>query len=144
MNEHTALLLVDLQRDFINEDLLMPPVGVLVEQVKALLTHCRAAGIPVFHTRTLVNADGAGRMPHWQRNGDQRCVKGTPGAQPPEGLESLPGEIVYNKSFYSAFGNPSLDNDLRQAGIQTLLVAGLHTHACVQATVLRRRSQPAC
>jgi alpha-ketoglutaric semialdehyde dehydrogenase len=136
MSDGKALLLVDLQRDFLEEPALFPPVGVLVERVKKLLSGCRRAGIPVVHIRTIVRADGVGRMPHWLRNDDTRCTEGTPGADPQEGLEPLPGETIHIKSFYSAFGNPALDEYLRHAGVGTLLVAGVHTHSCVQATVL--------
>lgn len=131
-----ALLLIDLQIDFIKENFLTPPVNVLLGRVSALVAACRSAEIPVLHVRTIVSPDGSDRMPHWQRNNNNRCVEDTPGAQPPEGFEALPGEKVFKKIFYSAFSNPEIDKYLRHEGINTVLVAGVHTHSCVQATVL--------
>lgn len=138
MNMHagTALMLIDFQRDFIHGAHLLPPAGVLAQRVRLLLALCRASGIPVIHVRTIVRGDKTNRMPHWKANKDNRCAEGTPGAAPPEGLEALPDEAVYEKTFYSAFGNPALNDHLRHAGIETLLIAGVHTHACIQATVL--------
>ncbi len=136
MTARTALLLVDLQHDFLGDPRLTPPRRMLLDRVQILLAACRKEGFPVLHARTIVRADGTNRMPHWQRNQDSRCVEGTPGAMPPAGLDALAGESIYFKTFYSAFGNPDLDKDLRQAGIDTLLVAGVHTQSCIQATVL--------
>ena len=136
MNRRTALLLVDVQRDFLEAPGLFPPRLLLLERWNALIAGCRGQGISVFHARTVVRADGSNRMPHWQRNNDNRCVEGTAGALPPEGLETSADEAVYEKTFYSAFSNSRLDDDFRKSGIETLLIAGVHTQSCVQATVL--------
>jgi len=131
-----ALLLIDLQHDFIKKPLLTPPVNVLLGRVSALVAGCRSAGIPVLHVRTIVSVDGSDRMPHWRRKNDNRCVEDTPGAGPPEGFEALPDEKVFKKTYYSAFAHPELDKYLKAESIKTLLIAGVHTHSCVQATVL--------
>ncbi|MEO6422155.1 MAG: aldehyde dehydrogenase family protein [Candidatus Nitrotoga sp.] len=132
----TALLLVDMQQDFLQTQALQPDAGTLVARVALLLTRCRQVGILVFHVRTLVTQDGGNRMPHWRRNGDRRCIEGSSGAESPPALQALLSERVYAKPYFSAFGNPSLHEDLRQAGVKSVLVAGVHTHACVHATVL--------
>ncbi len=136
MNDATALLLIDLQRDFIEVPSLFPPAGVVVPKVVELLGNCRAAAMPVMHIRTIVAPDGSDRMPHWRRNDDRRCVAGSRGAEPPEGLEERPPEVVFTKRFHSAFDSAELHAALRDAGVGTVLVAGVHTHACVYATVL--------
>lgn len=136
MITETALLLVDMQQDFLQTQALQPDAVTLVARVALLLTRCRQVGIPVFHVRTLVAQDGGNRMPHWCRNGDRRCVEGSSGAEPPPALQALISERIYAKPFFSAFGNPRLHEDLRQAGVKSVLVAGVHTHACIHATVL--------
>lgn len=136
MSDGTVLLLVDLQQDFIDHAELFPPAQIFLFRMKALLSRCRKAGIRVIHVRTVVRDDGSNRMPHWIRNNDMRCAEGSQGAQPPEGFEALPDERVFEKNFYSAFANPHLDEFLRHENIKTLLITGVHTHSCVQATVL--------
>lgn len=136
MADGTALLLIDLQHDFVDHGQLFPPAHIFLSQMKMLLSCCRAAGIPVIHVRTIIRGDGSRRMPHWLRNNDRRCQEGTCGADPPEGLESFPHEQVFEKTFYSAFTNPGLNEFLRREGMKKLLIAGVHTHSCVHATVL--------
>jgi nicotinamidase-related amidase len=133
---HPALLLVDLQLDFLEPQDLQPPRAILLRSLAGLLGGCRKRDIPVLHVRTLVAADGHDRMPHWTRSGDARCVVGSRGAEAPAALRERTGEKVYPKQFYSAFGNVALETDLRAARIDTVLVCGVHTHACVQTTVL--------
>ena len=60
-----ALVLIDLQRDYLDRPGLVPAEGELLSRVAALLEGCRRAGVPVFHAMTLLRTDGANRMPHW-------------------------------------------------------------------------------
>lgn len=131
-----ALVLVDLQRDFLSRPGLVPPVEPLVGHIAALLGDWRRLGLPVFHVHTVIRPDGSDRMPHWKRDDHWECVAGTPGVLPPPPLVPLPGETVVNKPFFSGFGNPDLDAGLQAAGVDELVVAGIYLHGCVRSTVL--------
>jgi len=133
--EKTALLLVDLQADYLQQSGLQPAAPELLGAVAALLQTCRNLDIPVLHSRTLVAADGANAMPHRQ-TAPWRCGVGTLGAQAPAELVEQAHETVLQKNFFSAFANPRLQEILQQADIQHLIIVGLYTHACIQATVL--------
>ena len=131
-----ALLLVDLQHDFLSAPGLEPAARVVVANARRLLAAARAAGVPVVHAITSVDASGGDAMPHWRSQPRLRCVRGTPGhAEPPE-LAPAAGEATVSKAFFSAFSAPDLDRALAAAGADTLLVAGVHLHGCVRATVL--------
>ncbi len=54
----------------------------------------------------------------------------------PTGFRRSTPEPVVSKTFFSAFSSPALDGALAAAGADTLLVAGVHLHGCVRATVL--------
>jgi alpha-ketoglutaric semialdehyde dehydrogenase len=88
------------------------------------------------HVMTLVHADGSNRMPHWVRNNVWECIEGTPGVLPPKKLAPLPDEPLFAKPFFSAFDVPALQDALALAGVDTLILAGIYTHACVRATAM--------
>jgi acyl-CoA reductase-like NAD-dependent aldehyde dehydrogenase/nicotinamidase-related amidase len=133
-----ALLLVDLQLDFLNAAGLEPGSAIVVARVARLLEGARAAAIPVLHAVTTVEPDGGDRMPHWKARGTWRCVRGTPGHAPPPGLAPREGEAVVSKAFFSAFSTPGhgLERALAGAGADALVIAGVHLHGCVRATAL--------
>lgn len=131
-----ALLLVDVQQDFLARPGLEPAPAQLLPRLEQLLAACRAEGLPVLHVQTVVRADGSDAMPHWRALGRWPCVEGSAGARAPAGLEPLPGETVVAKQAFSGFASGALERALRAAGVQHLLVAGLYTHGCVRATVL--------
>ena len=128
------LLFVDFQSDFLGASGLEPPAGEVVRQAARLLAGARERGVPVVHAVTSVDRERDDRMPHWKALGRWRCVRGTPGhASPPE-LEPRAGEAVVSKTFFSAFSSPGLATAVSRA--DTLIVAGVHMHGCVRATVL--------
>ena len=69
----------------------------------------------------------------WTTSGD-RLVDGTPGAQVVDRLTPGSGEIVVDKTGYSAFHNTDLEARLRERGVRTLLFTGVTTYACVLAS----------
>ena len=134
MSRTTALLLVDCQEDYLARDGLQPPREVLVASISEVLDAARRQGWPIFHVRTRVSVDGADAMPH--RRDQPEAVEGTAGAQPPEQLREQGAEPVLHKRFFSAFDAEGLEEQLRASGAERLLLAGVHSHACIQATAL--------
>lgn len=131
-----ALLLIDLQFDFLARQGLIPAPDKLVSQVSRLLKGCRDLQIPVIHIHTQIRQDGSDRMPHWKQNNIWNCVEGTAGVLAPEPLRPGNDELLFTKQFFSAFGSASLDAALREHGADTVIVAGLYLHGCIRSTVL--------
>lgn len=129
-----ALVLVDLQNDYLNSPSLQPAAGELIARVAKLLDHCRTAAIPIIHVWTTVHREPDDRMPHWKRDGKWMCVDGTAGHASP--LPPWPSETVLHKTVFSAFANGTLDTVLRDRGIDTLWLAGVQLQSCVRATAL--------
>lgn len=132
----TALLLVDVQSDFLNRPGLEPDAPTLVARLAEFLGQARSRGWLIAHGRTQVRADGADAMPHWRKAGPLPCVAGTPGAAAPDALASQPGELIAIKRFFSAFEDPALLAGLRAAAVDRLVICGLYTHACVRQAAL--------
>lgn len=131
-----ALLLIDLQHDFLRARHLEPAAGSVVERAAALLQGCRALSVPVLHVWTTVRPENDQRMPHWKRAGRWECVEGTEGHAPPPALRPAQGEPIIHKTGFSPFCGEALERCLAELGVDALVLAGVHLHACVRATAL--------
>lgn len=129
-----ALILVDLQNDFLDRPGLYPERDDLTTQIGMLLTAFRAASLPVIHVRTVIAANGTDSMPHWRRKGMRQCVRDSAGSMPPSSLAATDTEEVVEKRYFSGFETGQLDALLRRRGVGTVVLAGLYTHGCIRAT----------
>ena len=132
----TALVLVDLQHDYLARPGLVPPASELVTHAACLLDGFRDLGLPVVHVHTRTRADGTDRMPHWRERGITACVEGTAGAETPSPLEPRAEELVATKQYYRGFADPAVEPWLRARDVERVVVAGIYTHACVRETAI--------
>ena len=150
----TALIVIDMQRDFLEPggfgETLGNDVGRLariIPGVVSLLRVARAAGMPIIHTRENHAPDLSDCPPAKRNRGDPSLrigdpgpmgrilVRGEPGADIVESVAALPGEIVLDKPGKGAFYATDLQNILQSRGITHLLFAGVTTEVCVQTTI---------
>lgn len=136
-----ALLVVDVQRDFLPGGSLAVPDGDgVVPVLNRYIGLVRREGLPVFASRDW----HAKRHCSFRAQGGQwpeHCVAGTPGAGFAPGLE-LPREATIiskatreESDAYSAFSGTDLARELRSRGVKRLLVGGLATDYCVLNSV---------
>jgi nicotinamidase-related amidase len=140
--ERTALLVIDMQNDFLLPDAPVPAPGGLdlVPAISALAAACRQAGYPVVFTQEMHRADMSDfgieldfEPPH--------CLEGTLGMEIVAGLEPRPGDVrVQRKRRYDAFLGTDLDLVLRNRDVENLLVTGVCTDICVISTVHHARN----
>lgn len=127
---NTALVLHDMQNDFIKESLSKPEMQAVVKRTRALIDLAHSLQMPVIYTR--VETDPAigfpsERAPYLQRPGST-CVKGTPGAEIINDLKPRSDDYVVTKVRSSAFYQTKLDTLLRVKGVWILVVAGGSTN----------------
>lgn len=127
---NTALVLHDMQNDFIKESLSRPEMQAIVKRTKALIDLARSLPIPVIYTK--VETDPAmtfpsERAPYLRRPGSI-CLKDTPGAEIISDLKPAPDDYVITKVRSSAFYQTKLDTLLRVKGVWILIVAGGSTN----------------
>lgn len=137
-----ALLLVDVQRDFLPGGSLAVPGGdAVVPVLNAWLRRFALARLPVFATRDWHPPQHCSFRPAggpWPVH----CVAGTPGAAFAPELALPADAVVVSKAqdpgqdAYSGFAGTPLAERLRAAGVRRLLVGGLATDYCVAHTVL--------
>lgn len=133
---NSALLLVDLQNDFLSAANLEPGRGEIIERTSALLESCRTRSIPVIHILTTVSRKDDERMPHWKAQNRWSCESGSAGHETPESLRPAIGETVMHKTRFSAFTIPDLEPHLRRLDISRIIIAGVYLHACVRQAAL--------
>jgi acyl-CoA reductase-like NAD-dependent aldehyde dehydrogenase/nicotinamidase-related amidase len=131
-----ALLLVDLQRDFLAASGLQPIEDILIARAATLLEACRRSRVPVIHIWTTIHHDKDHRLPHWKESRRWLCVAGTAGHQPPAKLQPLNGEAVVHKTGFNPFVNCQLDAALKRFNCDSVILAGLHSHACVRTAAV--------
>lgn len=138
----TAVLVIDMQRDFLDSGApVETPGGLdLIPRINRLTAAARSRGVPVIFTQEMHRADGSDfgielefEPPH--------CLEGTPGMELAGGLEVAPGDYrILNKRRYDAFLGTDLETLLRSLGVENLLVTGVCTDICVASTVQHARN----
>jgi len=141
IDKHTALVVVDVQKDFCPGGALAVREGdKVVPVLNKYIEKFRKAGAPIIFTRDWHPSshssfrDQGGPWP-------QHCIRNTQGAKfHPDLAKPRPEEIVSKADkkdeAYSFFQGTELAGKLRQRGIRRLLVGGLATDYCVKETVL--------
>jgi nicotinamidase-related amidase len=123
-NNTQALILVDLQNDYFpggkNELEGSPEAGFKAARVMAKF---RLLKLPLVHIQHLSTRPGATFF-----------IPGTTGAEIHETARPLPGEVIFQKHFPNSFRETPLLDHLHQLGITQLVIAGMMTHMCVDAT----------
>jgi nicotinamidase-related amidase len=149
-----ALVLIDMQRDFVEpggfgESLGndVRPLQAIVPACRAVLDAWRAAGATVVHTREAHRPDLSDCPPAKRNRGSPRVrigdpgpmgrilVAGEPGNQIVPALAPVPGEIVIDKPGKGAFYATPLQELLQGRGVTHLAFLGVTTEVCVQTSM---------
>ncbi len=120
-----ALVLIDIQNDYFTGGA-NPLVGSneAVDNAKNILKHFRDKGSPVIHIQHLANREGATFF-----------LPRTHGAEIHQALTPVGNEKVITKHFPNSFRETGLLDHLIALDIKELIVCGMMTHMCVDATV---------
>jgi len=121
----TALVVIDIQNDY------FPGGSMELEGAEAAgakageaLAKFRARKLPVIHVRHLSVRPGATFF-----------LPGTRGAEIHDSVKPASGETVVEKNFPNSFRNTPLEEILKGSGVKNLVMAGMMTHMCVDASV---------
>ena len=152
--ERTALVIIDMQRDFLEPGGFGETLGndvsrlqAAVKPLQAVLAAARAAGLLVIHTREGHRPDLSDAPPAKvergapsKRIGDKGpmgriLIRGEPGHDIVHELYPIDGEPVIDKPGKGAFYQTDLESMLRNCAIKNLIVCGVTTEVCVNTTV---------
>jgi nicotinamidase-related amidase len=151
---HTALVIIDMQHDFVDADGLFGTLGIdlsMYDRIRPrlveLLSAARERGVLVVHVQNTALPDRMSDSPaqirfnlkmHEQSRREGPALRytlpGTPGHEFVAELRPLPGEAVVRKYRSSGFWGTNLELLLRSNGIKTVVVGGCTTEGCVEST----------
>ena len=151
---HIALIIIDMQRDFLEPGGFGESLGndvsrlqAIVPTVQKLQSMFRAKGLTIIQTKEGHKADLSDCPPTKKVRGrgaltigdegpmGRILVLGEPGNDIVEALEPQPGEIVISKPGKGAFYRTNLEEILKEKQITHLIFTGVTTEVCVQSTM---------
>jgi nicotinamidase-related amidase len=152
--DHVALIVIDMQRDFIEKggfgDTLgndLAPVAAIVPTVAELIALFRKKGWPILHTRETHKADLSDCPPAKRLRGNPSLRIGDPGpmgrilirGEPGSGIVAecapIEGEMVVDKPGKGMFYATEVGDLLKARGIKQLVFSGVTTEVCVQTSM---------
>ena len=152
--DRTALIIIDMQRDFLEPGGFGETLGNDVSRLAAAVAPCRAVldaarkrGLLVIHTREGHRPDLSDAPPAKIERGHPNLrigapgpmgrilIRGEPGHDIIPALYPVAGEAVIDKPGKGAFYATDLGKLLADEGIDNLLVCGVTTEVCVNTTV---------
>jgi nicotinamidase-related amidase len=152
--EKTALVVIDMQRDFLEKGGFGDALGndvsrlqVIVPTLSRLFAAWRSRGLTMIHTQEGHKPDLSDCPPSKRLRGKSGLrigdagpmgrilVLGEPGNDFVPELKPMPGEIVLTKPGKGAFCGTDFEAILKARGITHLLVTGVTTEVCVQTTM---------
>jgi len=139
---NTALLVIDMERDFVDEGAVQetPGARALIPTVNRLTNWARAQRVPVVFTFEMHRADRSDYGIELEYD-PPHCLEGSTGCELAAGLEVLGSDYrILGKRRYDAFLGTDLDLLLRSKKIENLICCGVTTHVCVMSTVFTARN----
>ena len=133
-----AVVMVDMARDFVEEGGFIATAGGPEYREKAkgiigplarVVDAARKAGVTVVYSTDCHTPDDD-ELRKWPPH----SMKGTEWADIVPDLEPQPGDLVIPKTTYSGFQSSDIEEQLKERGIETLYITGLHTDCCCRHT----------
>jgi nicotinamidase-related amidase len=127
-----AVLVIDMLKDFIYGSLRCERALHIIPNIKKLVSIARDYRVPVIYVNDS-HIKGVDReLTLW----GPHAVRGTEGSEVIDDLRPTEKDFIVLKRRYSGFFETDLDLLLRELGIDTLILTGIHTHICVMHTAV--------
>jgi ureidoacrylate peracid hydrolase len=154
----TALVVVDMQNAYLSKSGYLDRVGFdvsasapVIDKAAAVLAAARDAGMFVIHLQNgfdaLQTEAGGPTSPVWHKSNALKYMRANPSERGKlithgtwdhdfvEPMRPVAGEAVIAKARYSGFAGTHLEQLLRARGITTIVLVGVNTNVCVEATL---------
>lgn len=142
MSAPAALIVVDMQKDFIEAGRPLPADGGLkiIPNVNRLISVARSQSWPVIFTHETHRPDLSDYGIELEFD-PRHCEETTDGPELADGIAAIEADRhIWSKRRYDAFFGTELDTLLRSLGVKNLFVCGVDTDICVLSTVCTARN----
>jgi nicotinamidase-related amidase len=116
-----ALVLIDIQNEYLAGPLALPDAGPAIARAAALLARARESGAAIIH---IAHRGKAGSL--FDRGADRGAIVAE--------LSPRAGELVIEKELPNAFAGTDLQARLAATDRKNIVLAGFMTHMCVSST----------
>jgi len=124
-----AIIVIDMLVDFVSGPLKNDRANKIIPHIVRLLACARKNNWIVVYAND-AHLAGDPEETVWGKH----ALANTPGAQVIKELTPLKNDFIFGKRTYSAFYETGLDLLLRQNKVNTVILAGQHTHICIRHT----------
>jgi nicotinamidase-related amidase len=126
-----ALLVIDMLKEFVYGRLKSPTAVKIIPVIKALAVKAREKNIPVIYLADrhyVFDKEVSMWGPHAMQDSEEATII--------DELKPERGDIILYKRSYSGFRDTGLSSILRDLGVDTVILTGIHTHICVLHTAI--------
>ncbi len=129
---HSALLILDMQRFFLDKDshAYVPDASVIIPKIKSLMNAFLERNLTVILTRHINTKKDANLMAKWW---EDLITEKNPLSEIIPALNH-PAAVVIKKTQYDAFYRTPLEDLLKQKDITQIVIVGVMTHLCCETT----------
>lgn len=131
-----AVIVIDMLNDCFGHAELGRMRAALCSSINHLTALARAKGFPVIWVRQEFEADLSDAFLDMRRENIRMFIKGTPGPLILDELVRDDSDIEVVKKRYSMFYGTNLESLLQELETDSLILAGVNTHACVRTAAI--------
>ena len=131
MDLNPAILVIDMLKEFVYGRLKSPSAESIIPNIKLLIDKARSRKIPVIYLSDRhypFDVEMKIWGPHAMYNSSE--------AEVIDEIKPSKQDIVLYKRSYSGFRDTGLSSILRDLGVDTVVLTGIHTHICVFHTAI--------
>ena len=136
VQQNFGILMIDLVEDFFVKGFSSEGRARIITNTNELTKVARGKNIPIIWVKQEFKADLSDAYIGLRKNNIQVTIENTPGSQFLDGLNILETDYKIIKKRFSAFFNTDLNKLLKVLVINTLIIGGVKTHACIRTTVI--------